>query len=245
MGGRTAPDDREGLRCPSGRFLLGKAGVLGTSGFQRRWCRRPQYAILTHGCECFDARLAFPGARQTGVVGFCFIDSLSVEIGDPRLDVPGWNQHEDAFVPSAGIHLVRSTYLVEIGLPPSRSLPVAVQDDDQRLCYRSLLPAIRRQFFGKADPDELFRGTSPTRSLFDPQPSRGPTGFFEKPPSEGLVLRVLAQQHDLDVPFHPAHPRATSSESFRPPCDPSGLSSFVVMTPEASRLRTSPASAPR
>lgn len=165
MGGRTAPDDREGLRCPSGRFLSGKAGVLGTSGFQRRWCRRPQYAISTHGCECFDARLAFPGARQTGVVGFCFIDSLSAEIGDPRLDVPGWNQHEDAFIPSADIHPVRSTYFVEIGPPPSRSLPVAAQDDDQRLCYRSLLPAIRRQFFGKADPDELFRGTSPTRSL--------------------------------------------------------------------------------
>ena len=224
---------------------LGKAAVLGTSGFQRRWRGCPQAALSTHCRKCFDAGLAFSGACQTRVVMFRLIDSLSVEIGDPRLDVPSRYQHEDAFIQSTGIHLIRSTCFVELVLPPSHSLLVAVQDDDQRLRYRSLLPAIRRQLSWKVDPDELFPGTSPARSLFDPQPSRGPTSLFEKPTSEGLVLRVLTEQHDLDIPFHPAHPRATSSESLRPPCSRSGSNPLVVMTPEASRLRTSPASAPR
>ena len=219
--------------------------MLGTGRFQRRWRRFPQHTIPTHRRKYLDVRLALPGAWQTRIVASRFIDTLSVEVGNPRLDVPSRHQDEDAFIQLADIHLVRSTRFVKLGMPPLRSLLVAVQDDDQRLRYRSPSPAIFPQFSWKPNPDELFRGTSTTGRFFDAQPSRGPTRFFKKPANEGLVLRVLAQQHDLDISLHPAHPRATSSESLRPSCSRSGSNPLVVMIPEASRLRMSPALAPR
>ncbi len=68
-------------------------------------------------------------------------------------------------------------------------------------------------------PYEILSRSPTRRRLLDSQISRVPTHLFEETNNERLVLLVFAEQDSPDIPAHVSQPRATSSDSLRPPGD--------------------------
>ncbi len=109
-----------------------------------------------------------------------------------------------------------------------------------------MAPPERAQLLGVALANPLFAGTSALRTPLDPYGSGMPSRSPEEAAEKGFVLGVLAQKEQLNTPpAHLSQPRATSSESLRPPSTEPASTGRAVTTPVASRAKSRPRSAPR
>ena len=108
--------------------------------------------------------------------------------------------------------------------------------------------AVSLQFPWELLPHELIRGATPSWRLLHAHRSRLPAHRGQESAEARFVLRILAKKNDLDAPAHTSHPLATISESFRPELACEAIASLrdrTEMTPELSRLSSTPASPPR
>ena len=195
--------------------------------------------VSAHVGELLYVWLAIPRFRQARVVAYFLVDSLAVEPGQPCLDPPRGDEHEDVFIGSPGGGSLLRARGIELGEASGDPRGVPVQHDDERHGHTVSLAAMFRELLGKLLPNELLGGASPLRCLLDPEPAlrlaRQPSRRLEESFHEGLVLPVFAQQDDLHFPVHVSHPLAISSERLSP--GEAGVASGwrTVTTPDFSR----------
>lgn len=202
-----------------------------------------QLTGYTHSAQCVYVALAASLPFEFGVVPTVFVDISPVEVGKPGFDTPGWDEHSHSFGPAADVHAALDASSVQSIEPPSSSRGIAIQQHDQSLLYRS--SSMFEQLKGKPLTDELLSRASPPRCLLDAKLPCCPTHLPQKSAGECLVLRILAEKDKLDLPAHLSQPRAMSSESLSPLSLSLCWRERVTTTPEVSRRRRRPRSAPR
>lgn len=180
--------------------------------------------------------------RQSWIVGPSFNHVLTVEIGQPSLDVPGGN--EDRYTVLVGAHFDARFAAGVSKLLQTNGGPLGVPIDQyyERLTDRSGTVGLELQW--KPLPDELLSRSSASGPLH-PDSAGFPTHLVQEPASEDLVLLVLAEQDQLNAPAHNSQPLAMISESLSPPSSGISLNLRVVVLPVLSRFSRTPASFPR
>ena len=190
-------------------------------------------------------RLTLSWPWQARIVTFPLVNRFSSKVREPSLDSPRGHEHQNLLTWVSARNVAFSARGIEFGDAPFDTLVVAVHhykecDGD------AVLPAsVCLKLSGKPIPDELFARSTSFRRPFDPDVAYRPASLREETSTEGLMLPVLAQENDLHVPAHLAHPLAINSESFRPPSSFSTSGLRAVTTPDFSRWSRRPLSPPR
>ena len=167
------------------------------------------------------------------------VNGLAIEIGEPRLDLPGRHHHEDVFIALPAGDATFFTCGIEIGKAPVNSCCISVQHDDESYGHAILAATVFHELHGETGTDEPFGGATSVGSPFDPEPAfrlgRQLPHPLEESEHECLMLLVFTQQDGLHLPSHRSQPLAISSESLSPGSAGSGSDLRAVTTPDFSR----------
>ena len=113
--------------------------------------------------EHLDVGLAVALAGEGGIVRPSLVHLVAIEVGQPRLDVPGRDEDANSLVPSALGDADTAACCVELAETPTDSAIVTIDHHHKRLIY--MPAAVSLQFLGKAPPHELFRRSQPRRGF--------------------------------------------------------------------------------
>ena len=138
-------------------------------------------------------RLTVPRTWQARIVALLLVNRFAAKVGKPGLDSPRGHEHEDVLTGVSAWDVALSARVIELGDTLIDSAVVTVQHHDQ--CYGDPVPPapVLFKLLGEAFADKLFGGTTSSRGFQYPQLVVRPSHLLEETPSEGLVLRVLAQ----------------------------------------------------
>ena len=250
----TARNVKDGLAVPAwipsgsgsaSRQRAAPSPVLCAGGGQRGRSRFPQRSAPAHGGKTVDMRLTLSWPWHARIVPLPLVDRFSSKVREPSLDSPRGHEHQNPLTCVSARNVAFSARGIEFVDTPFDAPVVAVHHYKERDGDAVLPAPVFLKLFGKTIADELFACSTSFRCPFDPDVAYRPAGLLKETSTEGLMLPVLAQEHDLYVPAHLAHPLAISSESLRPPSSLSTSGLRAVMTPDFSRWRRRPLSPPR
>ena len=178
-------------------------------------------------------------------IGVVLVDSLPVEIRQPRFDVSRWHENRHPLVTLASRKASIHTGVLNLVDPRGNFSPVGVDQDHQRLFNPVRSCSVVGEFLCKSLRYELLARSAAFGVDFDPLNSDRFACAGQEPPGKSLVLPVFAKDHHLDVAAHGSHPLAMDSDSFKPPSTAISLTGRTTVTPELSRFSASPRSPPR
>jgi len=174
-----------------------------------------------------------------------FVDSLSFQIREPRLDVSGWDEDRHSFIRLTSFIPRFNAAAFNLSYSGSNVSSVSIDKHNQCLPNLVLTRSVEGKFPYELLPHELLTRPTPFRTDHDPLYPVAPARSLKKSAGKRLMLPVLAQDDDVDVTAHSSHPLAMTSESFIPPSIAISREGRTVVAPEISRLSTRPRSPPR
>ncbi len=199
---------------------------------------------LAHTIEGVDVLPAVAFTLESGIA-IVFVDSLSRQVREPRLDIASRDKDRHAFIRLPSFLSRFEAGAFNLFYPSGNLSPVGIDKHNQRLLDPVLSCSVIGQFLPEPFPHELFARSTAFRADFDSLYPDVLARAFQEPSGKRLVLPVFAQDDDLNVPPHCSHPRAITSDSLSPPSTAISLAECTVVTPELPGLRTIPRSPPR
>jgi len=200
--------------------------------------------MLAHLIEHFDVSLAITLSLKAGV-SIILVDSLSIQICQPRFDVPCGDKQGHALIRSASLLTTFGRGIIDLRHTLLNPSTIRVDHHNQSLLNSVLSLAVIGKFLCKPSPHELFSRAATFRVDLYPLHSQTFACLCQKPPSERLMLPILAQDDDVDVTAHCSHPLAMTSDNFKPPSTAKSLDDRTTVAPELSRWSSNPRSPPR
>lgn len=204
----------------------------------------PQRFPLAHTVEGVHVLLAVAFAFEAGIT-IVLVDSLSLQIRKPRLDIPGRDEDRHSFIRLTSFISRFDAGAFNLFYSGRNVSPVGINEYNQRLLDPVLSCSVVGKFLPEPFPHELLTRPTAFRADFDPLHPDVPACSFQEPSGKCLVLPIFAQDNYLNVPAHCSHPLAITSDSLSPPSTAISLAGRTVVAPELSRLRTIPRSPPR
>ena len=199
---------------------------------------------LAHVVKTVHMSLALAFTFETGVA-VALVDSLSVQIREPRLDVPGRDEDRDAFIRLASPFSLAAATTLNLFHSGSNISPIGIDEYDQRLLDPVFSCPVVSKFLPEAFPHKLLTCPTAFGANLDPLHPDVLACSFQEPSCKCLMLAIFAEDDHLNVPTHCSHPLAMTSDSLSPPSTAISLAGRTVVTPEFSGLRTIPRSPPR
>ena len=145
------------------RFRGEARAVLIACRNERRRRRLSKIPDDTHLVKYLDVGLTVALADEGGVVRPPLVHLDAIEVGQPRLDVPGRDEDPYPLVPSALCDARTAARGVELTETHTNSAMVTVDHHHERLI--DMPAAVSLQFLGKVPPHELFRRAQPRRGF--------------------------------------------------------------------------------
>ncbi len=124
-------------------------------------------------------------------VSVTLVDSLSVQICEPRLDVSGWDEDRDSFIPPASFATCFDAGILKLFYLLSSLSLVGIDDRNQCQLNLVLPSAVLRKLFRESLLDELLTRPTTFRADLDPLHPEAPARSLQESPREYLVLPVF------------------------------------------------------
>ena len=227
---------RQGPRQRSCRAVnaLKSRPVFPTRQPERCRNRCAQLPIAAHSDQGLHARRAISFAREARIISTILVDRLAVEIRQPCFDTPSRHKNGNTFFAVARFDLPLSAFRFQFVQPPLCSTCISIHHDDERRIDMMASTAVFLQFVREALPHKLLCRTPACRRSLDAN-GFSPSHHLEKAAQKSLMLLVFAEQDKLYPTPQGSHPRASISESLRPPLSVFSIIFSVRVMPELSR----------
>ena len=159
-------------------------------------------------------RCALPRPSQSRIVVLLFVNRLTVQICDPRFDVPGGYKYQNVVPRFSYRALLLRACTLRLCDPSLNTFVVTVYHRYERSGYP---PAtVFYQLSRKPVPYKFLGGTSALWGHLNSYLPGLPTGLDEESSHERLLLLVFTQQDNMNFSAHSSQPLAMSSESLSP-----------------------------
>lgn len=170
----------------------------------------PQLLLATHSGERHRLRIAFTRPTESRVVLQRLIDGLAGQVGQPRLNIPRRNAHQDSVCRARRFDTELDARLMQLCPAHLNAVGIAI-DDNNETGINSATPQ-SGELAGKILNDILDRRTRTSRQRHALDLVILPTHLREEPRRERLLLLVFTEQNNLGPTPHTSQPRAISSE---------------------------------
>jgi hypothetical protein len=124
-------------------------------------------------------------------VSVVLVDTLSVQIREPRLDASGWDEDRDSFIPLASFATCSGAGILKLFYSVSNLSPVGIDDRNQCQLNLVLPSAVLHKLLRESLPDELLSRPTTFRADLDPLHSEASARSLQESPREYLVLPVF------------------------------------------------------
>ncbi len=129
---------------------------------------------------------------QSRVVALDLVNVLTIEVGNPSLDVPCRDKDGDMLVLFSRLHALHLARIRQFYVPAADSRMITIKNHNEPLRDTVAIGSVGGQFLGESSSNELHRRTAPRRRHLHSKPSPGPSRFLEESSGECLVLSVFA-----------------------------------------------------
>jgi len=188
--------------------------------------------------------LAIALTFEAGII-VVFVDSISIQISEPRLDVSGRYKDRHSFTRLTSFISRFDAVAFNLLYSVSSISSVSIDKHNQCLPNAVLSFSVIGKFLNESFPHVLLSRPTASRTDLDSLYPVALARSLKKSAGKRLMLPVFAQDDNVDITAHNSHPLAMTSESLIPPSIAISREGRTIVTPVVSRLSTRPRSPPR